>query len=93
MKDILLSLYKGSINPEAQYHSKCEEFKAARNKYCDHYDDFVKALSKLDPALAKQFMDIEDEQLSMLPAEYSETFISGFRLGARMMLEILDDDL
>lgn len=33
-----------------------------------------------------------DEQLDTLPLEMSEMFIDGFRLGARMMIEIYQKD-
>lgn len=32
-----------------------------------------------------------DEQLDMLPLELSEMFIDGFRLGARMIIEVFED--
>lgn len=31
--------------------------------------------------------------IDMVPFEFSETFIDGFRLGARMMIEVFQNDL
>ena len=58
----------------------------------EHYEDFVKQLKVLEPPLDKHFVEIMDEQLDTLPLEMSEMFIDGFRLGARMMIEIYQKD-
>jgi len=34
-----------------------------------------------------------DEQLDVIPYEFSEMFIDGFRLGARIMIDIFQGDL
>lgn len=34
-----------------------------------------------------------DEQLDVIPTEFSEMFIDGFRLGARIMIEVFQGDL
>lgn len=36
-------------------------------------------------------MEIMDEQLDAIPIEMAETFIAGFRLGARLMVEVFED--
>lgn len=41
----------------------------------------------------QEFTQIMDEQLSAIPLEISEMFIEGFRLGARMMIEIYGNDI
>ena len=46
----------------------------------------------MEPPLAKRFIEIMDEQLDTVPIEMSEMFIDGFRLGARMMIEIYQAD-
>ena len=57
-----------------------------------HYNNFIEALSKLEPSLAKQFIEIMDEQLDVIPYEFSEMFIDGFRLGARIMIDIFPEN-
>ena len=54
--------------------------------------NFVKQLKVLEPPLDKRFVEIMDEQLDTLPLEMPEMFIDGFRLGARMMIEIYQKD-
>ena len=53
-----------------------------------HYDDFIELLAKLEPPLDKRFIEIMDEQLDVIPYEFSEMFIDGFKLGAKMMAEV-----
>lgn len=89
MKDkILQDLYHGRISPIDQYGPLIEEFSTLQKKYYRHYDAFIE---KVGSPLDKEFESILDEQLEMLPFDFSQTFIDGFRLGARMMLEILWD--
>ena len=53
--------------------------------------DFIEVLAKLEPPLDKQFIEIMDEQfikimdeqLDVIPFEFSEMFIDGFKLGQR----------
>ena len=90
MKDkILLDLYYGNIVPAEQYQPLIEEFSALREKHYQHYDEFME---KLDSPLKKEFKSIMDEQLESLPFDFSQAFIDGFRLGAKMMMEIFWDN-
>lgn len=54
----------------------------------NHYDDFIELLAKLEPPLDKRFIEIMDEQLDVIPYEFSEMFIDGFKLGAKIMAEV-----
>lgn len=85
MDKILQALYSGQIYPAEQYHPSIEEYKILRKK---HYEDFIK---KIGSPLDKEFERIMDEQFDTLPLELSQMFIDGFRLGARMMIEIFED--
>lgn len=88
MNKILQDLYDGEIYPAEQYLPKIEEYKIIRKKQYTHYKDFIK---KIGSPLDKEFEKIMDEQLELLPIEFSEMFIDGFRLGARMMVEVFED--
>lgn len=65
-----------------------EEYIALRKKHYQSYEDFIK---KLGSPLDKEFIQIMDGQLDAVPLELSEMFIDGFRLGARMMIEVFED--
>lgn len=52
-----------------------------------NYDDFI---NKIGSPLDEDFVRIMDEQLDTLPFELSEMFIDGFRLGAKIMIEVFE---
>lgn len=85
---ILQALYNGEICPKEQYAPMAEEYYALRKKHFEHYEDFIK---KIGSPLDKEFQRIMDEQLETLPIELSQMFIDGFRIGARMMIEVFED--
>lgn len=93
MSAILKQLYDGDIFPAEQFYPKTEEYKAIRKKHFSHYEDFNKKVEAFSPELSKEFVEIMDEQLDTLPTEFSEMFIEGFRLGAKMVIEIYSNDL
>lgn len=88
MDKILQALYDGKIFPAEQYRPITEEYIALWKKHYQSYEDFVK---KLGSPLDKEFIRIMDEQIDTIPLELSEMFIDGFRLGARMMIEVFED--
>lgn len=87
MENLLLSFYRGELEPVEKYRPVIEEHLELRKKQIRHYDSFK---DKLDPDLAEEFMEIMDEQLEEAPLENAQAYIDGFRMGARMMMEILD---
>lgn len=89
MKKILERLYDGEIFPAEQINVCTEEYKTLRRQHYKHCEDFAEMLKKISLPLEEQFKSIRDEQLYMASLEMAETYISGFRLGARMMLEII----
>ena len=88
MDNILEDLYEGRIYPSEQYSPTSEHYKKTREEYQKHYDDFK---SKLDDTLAKEFENILDEKCSTISIELSEMFTYGFKIGAKMMMEILQE--
>lgn len=92
MKNILEQLYNGEIFPAEQYAPKGEEYRKIHQGHYNHYEDFIELLSKLEPPLDKRFIKIMDEQLDVIPFEFSEMFIDGFKLGAKMMAEVFRNE-
>lgn len=88
MQTILEQLYNGEIYPAEQYFPKSEEYQKIHKEHYEHYESFIESLSKLNPPLDKEFIKIMDEQLAVVPYEFSEMFIDGFRLGARILAEV-----
>ena len=92
MKSLLSQLYEGELMPVEMYVNKGQEFLEKRREHYNHYDNFIHKLSLLDPPLDKEFIQIMDEQLDTVPIDFSETFIHGFKMGSRMMVEIFQED-
>lgn len=89
MDNIIKQLYNGELYPAEQFRPMQEEYIKKRKSINSHYEDFIK---KLGTPLDKEFINIMDEQLDLLPFEASDMFTDGFRLGARMILDILSDN-
>lgn len=85
---ILEQLYNGKIFPAEQYFPKGKEYRKGYQESNSRYDEFVEILRKQDPPLDKLFDEVMEEQLDEIQNEYSGIFISGFRLGARIMAEV-----
>ena len=89
MNKILEDLYEGRVYPSEQYKPITKYYKHLRKEQQKHYDDFK---SKLDDTLAKEFENILDEKCNAISIELSEMFIYGFKIGAKMMMEILQEN-
>lgn len=89
MSTLLQQLYNGEIFPAEQYRPVLEEYKAMRKKHMENYDNFVE---KLDSSLKMEFISIMDEQLDTLPLDFYQMFSDGFKLGAKLMIEVLDGE-
>lgn len=89
MSTLLKKLYNGEIFPAEQYDHFVEEYRIIRKNQMDNYDNFIK---KLGNPLDIEFIKIMDEQLDTLPLDFFQMFSDGFRLGAKMMIEILEDE-
>ena len=89
MNTLLQQLYNGEIYPAEQYRPVLEEYKVMRKKHMENYDNFVE---KLDSSLKMEFISIMDEQLDTLPLDFYQMFSDGFKLGAKMMIEVLNGE-
>ncbi len=93
MKSIISALYNGQILPYEQDFPKTEECRRIHAEHYRHYCDFAEQLAALTPPLDRRFLQIMDEQLDALPLDFSETFADGFRLGARIMIDVFQSDV
>lgn len=92
MDTILRQLYEGNLDPISQSQPMTQEYWAASQRYYQHCEAFRSTLQALDPAISEQFDRLADEMLELDCLEYKERFITGFRLGARMMMEVFDGE-
>ena len=83
---ILEELWYGRINPSQQ--TQPDDKSASKLT-----EQIVEKEDKLDPLLsdeAKEILEqIREKQLDLSTSNERKAFVSGFRLGARMMLEVM----
>ena len=85
MKSSISELYYGNLYPFLTYKPASEEtarlFKAAGGRY----DRFR---ARLPEEMRESFDALLEDKSAMLLSEMEESFIDGFRIGARLMLEV-----
>lgn len=86
MNTILQQLYNGEICLSEQYSPILEEYKAIRKRHMEDYRGFIE---KLGSPLDREFVKILDEQFETLPLDFFQMFSDGFKLGVKMMIEVL----
>ncbi len=87
MSNILEDLYYGNICPSEDYMTLLQNRnQSAREEQKEQFATFRSGLSKEQSDLFQKLMDL---QLQALPMEHAAAFSYGFRLGAQIMLEIL----
>lgn len=87
MKSILEDLYDGNIYPAELIISKNPEYQPLSQKVSDVMDMWRKKLSEDDYNQLESLLDLRSELGSM---EASASFMYGFKLGALIMMEMLD---
>ncbi|MBO1680621.1 DUF6809 family protein [Bittarella massiliensis (ex Durand et al. 2017)] len=88
MKPILEMLYNGEIFPAEQFCPQIGAHREAYRRHAMHQRAFIERLKGLNPPLHNEYMDIVDEQLDEDPLELEEAFADGFRLGARIAIDV-----
>lgn len=89
MDKILRALYRGEIYPAEQYRPTTKDYKVAYQEYNKRYDDFI---AKIGSPFDKEFERIMEEYRNTFSMELSKMFIEGFRLGAKLVIEIFSDE-
>lgn len=85
MKRILEQLYNGDLYPYSKFQTTIQEYRENREKAFASYTVF---LEKLPSELKKEFNELIDEHLDLLPLEMEQNFLDGFCIGIRMMAEV-----
>ena len=89
MKRILEKLYYGELYSNEGVLPKGEEFTRVNSKFSRLEDEFTSRLHKAEFKLYDELSTTLNERDSYY---YLETFIEGFKIGARMMMEVLSDE-
>lgn len=92
MNDILEDLFCGKIRPVDEIMPNSQDYEKVRDQRICKIDNLIERLKCVDPSLKTEFMEILDLEGEIGSYEVSQTFITGFRLGARIMAAIFEDD-
>ena len=85
---VLKELYWGEISPTERSVRPGSDYKKASAQLCRQLDSF---LGNLTPAEKQQWETIDVLRNNLATMAEEDMFIYGFRLGARMMMEVVGD--
>jgi len=83
---VLSELWYGNIEPQDRTIPRNGEYKKLLSKICEYEEQFRGIFS---PEQQKDFEDYENATISVTAISEEAAFVEGFRLGAKMMLEML----
>ena len=89
MRKMLEELFYGNINPNERQFIRNTDFDRAMRTISENEDNLTELL---DGKEKKLFLDLVNAQSSVNGITAVEGFINGFRLGARIALEIMSDE-
>ena len=84
----LRELWRGNIAPAERFVRSGSEYKETAKKLSDEMDRLMEAIS---PEARKQLENIGNLRADMTMLANEDYFIYGFRLGARLMLDVLGE--
>ena len=84
----LKKLWRGQISPGERYIHENSPYWRVSRKYSDAVDAF---LTMISPEAKKQYEQVEEHAMNMIRIDTEEAFVQGFRLGARLILDVLTD--
>jgi len=85
---VLKDLWRGKITPIERYVRPESDYKKASVEICKEIDCF---LENLTPEEKKQLESIDNLRSDMTVMAEEDAFISGFRLGARMIMDVVGE--
>ena len=89
MRNTLEDLYYGNITPGAQQIAPNSELKRATDRVARFESQLTERLDETGQTILAKFVESKDEAESITALE---NFIIGFRLGARIMMECMDEN-
>ncbi len=86
--NVLKELWRGNITPIKRFVRPGSDYKKVSLEACKQMD---RLLEKMTPEEKKRLEDISDLRSDMSLLAEEDAFISGFRLGARMIMEVVGE--
>ena len=84
----LQELWRGNITPSERFVRSGSEYKKIAGKLSDEMDRLMEAIS---PEARKQLENIGNLRADMTVLANEDIFIYAFRMGARLMLDVLGE--
>ena len=85
---VLSELWYGNIEPQDRTIPRNGEYKKLLSKICEYEEEFRGIFS---PEQQKDFEDYENATISVTAISEEAAFVYGFRWGAKIMLEVLEE--
>lgn len=89
VQKIIEQLYKGELYPSEQLDIKSKEYKEARKAAYQAHEEFE---GKLCQEMKDELDEFLAKHMESSCYEDTQTFVNGFKLGARLMAEIFWED-
>lgn len=86
MRSVLEELFYGNICPNTDCRSTNKETKQLTGYIADHHDNLLSTLNDQQKEILKKFDDCYNE---LIDINEREIFAYAFKLGARIMLEVM----
>ena len=83
---VISELWYGNIEPQGRKIPRDKEYKQLLKKICEYEEQFRGIFS---PEQQKDFEDYENATISVTAISEEASFVEGFQLGAKIMLEVL----
>ena len=87
MRSILEELFYGNICPNTDCRSTDKETKQLRGYIADHHDNLLSTLNEQQKEILEKFDDCYNE---LIDINEREIFAYAFKLGARLMLAVIE---
>lgn len=90
MKSVLLDIYYGNYMLPGQRISKESAYGKALHSVCEQEDELMKVLSEPQRVCFKKYLDAD---ANLAEEACRMNFVAGYRLGARMIMEAMADEV
>ena len=88
MRSILEELFYGNICPNTDCRSRDKETKQLMGYIADHHDNLFSTLNEQQKEILEKFDDCYNE---LIDINEREIFAYAFKLGAKLMLTVMED--
>ena len=88
MRSILEELFYGNICPNTDCRSTDKETKQLMGYIADHHDNLLSTLNEQQKEILEKFDDCYNE---LIDINEREIFAYAFKLGAKLMLTVMED--